>query len=73
MEDLMLLQKEFEQLTIQYEHAVNVTWFASASLQSPASAESIAAWRGALKEEQEVAARRREVLTKLLAKLGDQQ
>jgi hypothetical protein len=63
MDDLTHLQKQFAQLTIHYEHAVNVTWFASASLRFPASAESIAAWKGALNEEREIAGRRSKVLT----------
>jgi hypothetical protein len=71
MDDLTLLQTKFARLTIDYEHAVNITWIVSVSLRSPASAESIAAWKGALENEQQIAARRRELLTKLLAELGE--
>ena len=65
MDDLTLLQTKFARLTIDYEHAVNITWIVSVSLRSPASAESIAAWKGALENERQVAVRRREVLAKL--------
>ena len=61
----MLLHRQLEQLTAEYEQAVRATMQASAWMPSTATEESLTAWKVALKWEHRTAVRLREVREKL--------
>jgi hypothetical protein len=65
MDDQMLLQEQFEQLTAEYELVVRATLQASAWMPSPATEESLTAWKVALEWEHRTAVRLRQVREKL--------
>jgi hypothetical protein len=66
MDEFVVFQRQFAQLTLAYEQAVHNTWLISATLPTPITSESIAVWRAALDNENNIDEQRRGVLQKFL-------